>query len=53
MDLFGIDLAHIVDLGTQVAAAGAIRVGEIVGDDVFESLVGIAVLVHLTELDGM
>ena len=40
-----IDPGEIVELGTQVAMHGAGRAGEIAsGDDLFERLVGIAVL---------
>jgi len=49
MGLFGIDLAEIVELGTQVAGTGALRAGEAIADDVFEMVVGIAMLVY--ELD--
>lgn len=49
MDLIGIDLAKIVELGTQIAGTGALRAGEMIADDVFEMVVGIAMLVY--ELD--
>lgn len=42
-----IDLGEIVELGTQVAVHGAVRAGEIASvDDLFEMLVGIAVLIY-------
>lgn len=46
MELFKLDIGEIVDLGTQVAVNGAIRVSDGFGDDMFEYLVGIAVLVY-------
>lgn len=42
-----IDLGEIVELGTQVAVHGAVRAAEIASvDDLFELLVGIAVLIY-------
>jgi hypothetical protein len=49
MNIMGLDIAHIVDLGTQVATCGAIRVAEMVGDDVFDYIVGIAVVMYEME----
>lgn len=49
MDLVGVDPSKIAELGTQVAATGAFRAGEVLADDVFEMIVGIAMLVY--ELD--
>lgn len=46
MDVFGIDINHIAELSTQVAMTGAIRMGEIVGDEIFEYIVGIAIIVY-------
>ncbi len=46
MNAFGIDIGQIAELGTQVAITGAIRMGEMVGDDVFELIVAIAVIVY-------
>jgi len=46
MQLLGLDIAQIVDLGTQVAQAGAIRTMELVGDDVFEYAIAIAILIY-------
>lgn len=46
MNIIGIDIDQIVDLSTQVAVSGAIRMGEIVGDDIFEYIVAIAVIVY-------
>lgn len=48
MNVMGIDIGHIADLGTQVAQSGAIRAFEIVGDEVFEYLVAMAVLLQDT-----
>lgn len=41
-------VAEIATLGTQIATHGAIRVTEVAGDDIFEMLIGIAVLVYET-----
>jgi hypothetical protein len=42
-----IDLSEIAELGTQVAINGALRAGEVQGvDDLFEFLVGIAILIY-------
>ena len=46
MGTFGIDIGQIAELGTQVALTGAIRMGEIVADDVFELIVAIAVIIY-------
>lgn len=46
MDVLGIDISNIAELGTQVAMTGAIRMGEIVGDNIFEYIVGIAIIVY-------
>ena len=46
MGVIGVDIDQIVDLSTQVAVSGAIRMGEIVGDDIFEIIVAIAVIVY-------
>ncbi|MGN6375769.1 MAG: hypothetical protein ACTHMG_09460 [Sphingomonas sp.] len=47
IDLFAIDIGSIVDLATRVATAGAIRLGEAVAaDDVFEHVIGVAVVVY-------
>lgn len=46
MDIFSIDINHIVDLGTQIATNGAIRSLELVGDDIFDYLIGVAILVY-------
>lgn len=46
MAIFGIDIGDIVELGTQVAATGAIRLAEIVGDDVFDYVISIAIIVY-------
>ena len=44
MDVFGIDIASIVDLGTRVAHGAAMRVAETSPDAVFDYIVGIVVL---------
>lgn len=49
IDLIGIDISHIVELGTRIANAGAIRAGEVVGDGVFEYIVGVAVVIYETD----
>ena len=46
MGVFGLDIHQIAELVTQVAITGAIRMGEMVGDDVFELIVAIAVIVY-------
>lgn len=46
MQVFGLDIGHIVELGTQLAQAGAIRAAEVAGDEVFEYTVGIAILIY-------
>lgn len=44
MDILGIDIAQIVDLGTQVANCGAIRALEQVADGTYEYTVAIVVI---------
>lgn len=46
MQVFGLDIMHIVELGTQVATTGAIRASEVIGDDIFEYIIGVAILVY-------
>lgn len=46
MDIFTIDINSIVDLGTQVATSGAIRAAEVLADDVFEYIIGVAILIY-------
>lgn len=48
MNILGLDIAQIAELGTLVATSGAFRVAESVADDVFEYTVGIVILVHET-----
>lgn len=43
-----LSIAEIATLGTQVATHGAIRAAEVAGDDIFEMLIAIAVLVYET-----
>ena len=45
MGLVQIDIGDIAELGTQVALHGSLRAGEVMVDDVFELVVGIAVLI--------
>lgn len=45
MQVFGIDIAQITELATQVANAGALHTIERVGDELFEMVIGVAVLV--------
>ena len=40
-----IEMGAIAELGTQVAMHGAVRMGEATGDDVFELIVGVILLV--------
>ncbi len=42
----GIALDEIVELGTQVAIAGAIRTAEASSDQVFEYLIAVAMLIY-------
>ena len=46
MEVFGLDIGQIVDLGTQVAQAGAIRAVELASDEVFDYTIGIAILIY-------
>lgn len=47
MGLIGIDLGEIVELGTRVAMHGTLRMAGAVGDDdLFELVVGIAILIY-------
>lgn len=46
MDAFGIDIGHIVELGTQVAAHGALRLGEVLDDELWEYVIGIAIVIY-------
>lgn len=41
-------VTEIAALGTLIATHGAIRVAELAGDDIFETLIAIAVLVYET-----
>ena len=49
--MLGLDINAIVDLGTQVAQSGAIRATEIVGDEVFEYVIGVALVVYAVDPD--
>ena len=46
MEIFSIDINQIADLATQVGTSGAIRALEIVGDDVFDYIIGVAILIY-------
>lgn len=46
MNIPGIDIDDIVQLGTQVATTGAIRAVEMGADDLFELVIGVAVLIY-------
>lgn len=46
MGIFGIDINQIADLGTQVATNGAIRAMEFFSDDIFEYIIGVAIVVY-------
>ena len=46
IDLLTIDIAAIADLGTRVATAGALRALEFASDDIFEYVIGIAMVIH-------
>lgn len=41
-------VAEIATLGTQIATHGAMRTSVLAADDIFEMLIGIAVLVYET-----
>ena len=46
MDIFKLDIGEIAEMASQVAITGAIRVMDGAGDDMFEYIVGIAVLIY-------
>jgi hypothetical protein len=50
--MISLPLAEIAELGTQIASHGAIRFGEFVNDEIFEMLIGIAILVYETYPGG-
>ena len=52
MHVFGLDIAGIVELGTHVAQAGAIRAAEYMPDDVFDYVIGVVILVNEMDPDG-
>ncbi len=43
-----LSLQDIAALGTQVATHGSLRVAEVAGDDVFEMMIAIVVIVYQT-----
>lgn len=49
MDLIGLDIGQIVDLGTHVATTGAMRVADMVSDELFDLIISVAILIY--ELD--
>jgi hypothetical protein len=46
MALVQIDPGEIAELGTQVAMHGALRLGDVGADDLFELIVGVVVLIY-------
>ncbi len=46
--MIALPLAEIATLGTQVATHGALRAAEIAGDEVFEMMISIAILIYET-----
>lgn len=44
--MLGLDITHIVDLATQVATTGAIRAADMTADEVFEYIIGMAIVVY-------
>lgn len=46
--MIALPLTEIATLGTQIATHGAIRAIEIAGDDIFEMMIAIAILVYET-----
>ena len=46
MNIFSIDINHVVDLATQIGTSGSIRSLEMVGDDVFDYIIGVAILIY-------
>lgn len=46
IDLLTIDIAAIAELGTRVATAGALKATEFAVDDIFEYIIGIAIVIH-------
>lgn len=48
MDIFSVDINHIVELATQVGTSGTIRAGEVMADEIFEYIIAVAVLIYET-----
>lgn len=44
--MIALPLAEIAALGTQVASHGALRVAEMAGDDVFEMMIALVILIN-------
>ncbi len=51
MDVLGIDIGQIVQLGTQVATVGAGAFAA-AGDDLFEFIIGVAILIYEIDPNG-
>ncbi len=43
---FSLDLSQIVELPTQIATSGALRVLEVASDDIFEYVIAIATIIY-------
>lgn len=50
MDIMGMDIGQIVDLGTNVAQAGSMRLVE-TNDVIFDYIIGIVFLVYALDPD--
>lgn len=44
--MLGLDIGQIIELGTKVAMTGAIRAADLIADDVFEYIIGMAIVVY-------
>ena len=51
MNTLGLDINTVVDLRTPVAQSGAIRSVEIAGDEVFEYVIGVALVIYAMDPD--
>jgi hypothetical protein len=45
-EMLGLDIGQIIELGTKVAMTGAIRAADLIADDVFEYIIGMAIVVY-------
>lgn len=52
MNILGLDIDQIVQLGTQVATTGTIGGFRLGGDDLFELIIGVAVLIYEMDPDS-